>query len=275
MTPVRVLQLSDVHFGRHAVSAYTDAVLRRVASGRYDAVVLAGDLTQRNFRWQFRRARAFVDALRAHTKVVVVPGNHDVAWWWKPFGLGLSWPLLRGYRKWISAEVEPQLRLPGVTIVALNSCHGVRPYTLTRRLKDVSIVGAIRPAQWEQARAAFAAAPAADLKVLVFHHNLLRGDLSRRWGLASRGEGIVEAMGTGAQLVLNGHDHQTRIEEVVVGARRMVVSGSASFCERTRGGLPASFQEIEVEGGETLIRACVWNAATAEFEPRADRVFGR
>jgi len=272
---VRLLQLSDVHFGRHAVAARTDAVRRRVAEGQYDAVVLAGDLTQRNFRGQFRAAKAFLDALRAHAPVVVVPGNHDTAWWWKPVGLGVGWPMLRGYRKWISADVEPTLLLPGVTIVALNSCHGVRPYTLTTRLRDLSVVGAIRPEQWAHARARFDAAPRGDLKVLVFHHNLLRGDLSNRWGLVNRGEGIVEAFGTGADLVLNGHDHQTRIEEVVLGDRRMVVSHTTTLCDRTRGGLPAAVQEIDVAPTELRVRACVWNEAAQVFEPRADRVFTR
>lgn len=272
---MRLLQLSDVHFGRHAVEAYTGAVVRRVADGRYDAVVVAGDLTQRNFRHQFRAARHFLETLRATVPVLVVPGNHDVAWWWKPVGLGFSWPMLRGYRKWISPELEPTLALPGVTIVGLNSCHGIRPYTLTRRLRDLSVVGALRAAQWARARAAFAAAPATDLKVLVFHHNLLRGDLSQRWGLAARADGIGEAMGTGAHLVLNGHDHQTRIEEVTIGERRLVVSHSTSFCERTRGGLPAAFQEIEVESRELRVRSCVWSEVAGDFEPRQDRVFTR
>ncbi|MFM8909496.1 MAG: metallophosphoesterase family protein, partial [Gemmatimonadota bacterium] len=136
---MRLLQLSDVHFGRHAIPVQIDAVTHRVADGRYDAVVVCGDLTQRNFRWQFRAAAAWLDQLRAHTAVLVVPGNHDVAWWWKPVGLGSEWPLLRGYRKWISAELEPTLQLPGVTLVGLNSCHGVRPYTLTTRVRDLSV----------------------------------------------------------------------------------------------------------------------------------------
>jgi 3',5'-cyclic AMP phosphodiesterase CpdA len=272
---VRLLQLSDVHFGRHAVGVYTDAVLRRVAAKRYDAVVVAGDLTQRNFRWQFRDAKAFVDTLRAAAPVLVIPGNHDVAWWWKPVGLGLSWPMLRGYRKWISPDLEPTLSLPGVTVVALNSCHGIQPYTLTTRLRDLSVVGAIRSAQWERARTAFAAAPSSDLKVLVFHHNLLRGDLSQRWGLVARADGIAAALATGADLVLNGHDHQTRIEEIALGSRKMVVSNSTSFCERTRGGLPAAFQEIEVTPAQVTVRACAWSDESRDFEPRQDRVFAR
>ena len=272
---MRILQVSDVHFGRHAIASHLAAVARRIADRRYDVVVFAGDLTQRNFRAQYRAARAYLDAARAHAKVFVVPGNHDVAWWWKPVGLGLNWPMLRGYRKWISGELEPVLQLPGVTFVGLNSCHGIRPYTLTTRLRDLSVVGAIRPAQWEKARIAFANAPTGDLKVLVFHHNLLRGDLSNRWGLANRAAGITEALATGADLVLNGHDHQTRIEAVERGARRVVVSHSTTLCDRTRGGLPAAFQEIEITPDAITVRACGWDRDMNDFTPRQDRVFAR
>lgn len=272
---MRILQLSDIHFGRDAVPAYLAQITRRIGEKRYDVVAVVGDLTQRNFRGQFRAARQFLDVARAHSNVFVVIGNHDVAWWWKPVGLGLRWPLYRGYRKWISDELEPTLALPGITFVGLNSCHGIQPYTLTTRLRDLSVVGAVRPAQWEKARAAFAAAPKGDLKVLVFHHNLLRGDLSRRWGLVNRADGIGEALATGADLVLNGHDHQTRIEEVRLGERRMVVSASTTLCSRTRGGLPAAFQEIDVEPAAVTLRACVWSSEAKDFEQRGDRRFAR
>lgn len=105
--------------------------------------------------------------------------------------------------------------------------------------------------------------------------NLLRGDLSRRWGLVNRADGIGEALQIGADLVLNGHDHQTRIESVDLLGRKMVVSHSTSFCERTRGGLPAAFQEIEVSPKEIRVRACVWSSADRDFSPRNDRVFPR
>lgn len=272
---MRILQLSDLHFGRDAVPAYADAIARRLAERRYDVTCVVGDLTQRNFRGQFRQAKAFLDGARAASAVLVVPGNHDVAWWWKPVGLGVRWPMYRGYRKWISDDLEPVLRMPGATFVGLNSCHGIQPFTLTTRPRDLSVVGALRPAQWERARRLFAEAPAGDLKVLVFHHNLLRGDLSRRWGLASRADGIGDALGTGADLVLNGHDHQTRIDAVEVGARRMVVSHSTTLCTRTRGGLPAAFQEIEVTPAAVTVRACVWDAAAGDFTPRPERRFAR
>lgn len=306
---MRVLQLSDVHFGRHAIAAYLTAIASRIEQRRYDVVVVAGDLTQRNFRSQFRSSKHFLDQTRKYAEVFTVPGNHDVAWWWKPLGVGFAWPMYRGYRKWIADDLEPVLRVPGVTFVGLNSCHGVQPYTLTTRLRDLSVVGALRPAQWDRARAAFDSAPAGDLKVLVFHHNLLRGDLSNRWGLVNRADGIAQAASTGADLVLNGHDHQTRIEavEVALGGpdegpagdalggpdddalggpaaatvrgaarlQRLIVSHSTTLCDRTRGGLPSAFQEIEITPAEVRIRANVWSKDARDFTPREDRCFAR
>lgn len=279
---MRVLQLSDVHFGRHAIASYVTAIASRIEQRRYDVVVVAGDLTQRNFRSQFRSSRDFLDQTRKYAEVFTVPGNHDVAWWWKPLGLGFAWPMYRGYRKWIADDLEPVLRMPGVTFVGLNSCHGVQPYTLTTRLRDLSVVGALRPEQWDRARAAFDASPAGDLKVLVFHHNLLRGDLSNRWGLVNRADGIAQAASTGADLVLNGHDHQTRIEAVDVALggeaatlQRLIVSHSTTLCDRTRGGLPSAFQEIEITPAEIVIRACVWSPDAKDFTPRQDRCFAR
>lgn len=272
---MRILQLSDIHFGRHAVEEYISAVEKRVAQGKYDLVCVVGDLTQRNFRGQFRMARAFLDRVQESAPVFVVPGNHDVAWWWKPVGLGVRWGMYRGYRKWISDDLEPTLQLPGLTVAGLNSCHGIQPYTLTRRPRDLSVVGAVRAEQWERARRIFASAPSGDLKVLIFHHNLLRGDLSQRWGLANRADGIHQALSTGADLVLNGHDHQTRIDEVLLDGRRMVVSHSTTLCERTRGGLPAAFQEIDVSSDEIRICANVWSSDERDFTPRQDRCFPR
>src|SRR6187200_548492 len=71
----RIVHLSDVHFGRtdpKVVAAVVDLV-RRVDP---HLVAISGDLTQRARGWQFREARAFLDALPCPQ--LVVPGNHDV-----------------------------------------------------------------------------------------------------------------------------------------------------------------------------------------------------
>ena len=158
--------------------------------------------------------------------------------------------------------------------------RGVAPRLFQRRRAGLGLVEHLGQRHLatldrQQARTAFAASPAGDLKVLVFHHNLLRGDLSQRWGLVARAQGIRDAHATGAQLVLNGHDHQTRIEGVELDGRTMVVSASTSFCARTRGGLASAFNEIEVAPDRLTLRACTWDAARGDFTPRQDRIFRR
>jgi len=74
---LRLLHVSDLHFGRSSVKAQVEGVERIVAEERFDAVVISGDLTQRTRRWEFDRARKFVEDARRHAPVLVVPGNHD------------------------------------------------------------------------------------------------------------------------------------------------------------------------------------------------------
>ena len=51
-------------------------------------VAISGDLTQRARAGEFQRAAAFVRDARRVSRVITVPGNHDVAWWKAPLGFG-------------------------------------------------------------------------------------------------------------------------------------------------------------------------------------------
>jgi 3',5'-cyclic AMP phosphodiesterase CpdA len=267
---VRLLHVSDLHFGRSSVKEQVEGVERMIAAEPFDAIVISGDLTQRTRRREFERARRFVELCMSRAAVLVVPGNHDTAWWTAPMGIGSVDAMHTRYRAWICADLEPQLRLasaaPGATIVGLNSSHGVRAFTMTTRPRDISVVGALRREQWEKARKAFEDAPRGDLKVLVMHHNLLRGDLSRRWGLANRAKGIASALETGADLVLCGHDHQADSQCVDVPGHRMVVSCASTLTTRTRGRKPGSFNVIEVDGEAIQVNVLAWNSSAGVFE---------
>jgi 3',5'-cyclic AMP phosphodiesterase CpdA len=169
------------------------------------------------------------------------------------------------YRKYVSDELEPVLHIPGATIVGLNSAQGIRTFTLTARPRDLSVVGALREEQWAKARREFDAAPGGDLKVLVFHHNLLRGEISNRWGLSNRARGITSAAATGADLVLCGHDHQASVECLDVSGRRMVVGCASTLTTRVRGGGPGSINSYEMD--EKTIQASVlrWSEESKSF----------
>ncbi len=271
----RILHASDLHFGRHSVPAQVDALEAIVAGGGFDLVVLSGDVSQRTRTREFTQARAFLDRARVHAPVFVVPGNHDTAWWTAPLGVGSVRAMHTRYRRFVSEEIEPTLTLPGVTAVGLNSAQGIRPFTLTARFRDLSVVGALRPSQWRRATVAFGAAPAGALKVLVFHHNLLRGRLSNRWGLASRAAGIDAAARTGADLVLCGHDHEDRIEQVNAAGRRFVVSNANTLSDRVRGGGPSSLNVIETTDVEVRVAPWVWSDTARTFVAAEARCFTR
>jgi 3',5'-cyclic AMP phosphodiesterase CpdA len=271
----RLLHVSDLHFGHPSVPAQVEALEAIIARETFSAIVISGDLTQRQRLREYSQARRFLNFARDRAPVLTVPGNHDIAWWLAPFGVGSRRAMYHRYRRFVSTELEPSLRLPGLTIVGLNSAQGLRAFTLTARLRDLSVVGVLLPEQWERARAAFADAPAGDLKVLVIHHNLLRGRLSNRWGLVNRSRGIDQAAATGADLVLCGHDHEERVEEVAVAGRRLVVSNANTLSDRMRGGLPSALNVIDADAAEMCVALWEWKPALATFTAERRDCFAR
>ncbi len=265
MTALRLLHLSDLHFGRPSVAAQIEEVENILDREKFSAIVISGDLSQRSRSREFDRARSFLESCETHAPVMVVPGNHDVAWWACPLGVGSREKMYERYRRYIREDLEPVVRIPGATLVGLNSAQGIQPYTLTTRPRDLSVVGALRAEQWASAKKSFDAAPAGDLKVLVFHHNLLRGDLSNRWGLASRAAGIESALGTGADLVLCGHDHDEKVDQISVGGRKMVVACASTLTNRVRGGGPGAINFIDVDALTITVNDWEWSEKIGTF----------
>ena len=147
-----VLHVSDLHFGEPAVPVQIDAIEQLIEERGFDVVVISGDLSQRARPGEFQRARVFIRDANKESHTIVVPGNHDVKWWRAPLGVGSMKSRWANYRKYISHELEPVLRVPGVTFVGLNTAHGVMPYTLTWNVRDIGVVGALGRSQIERAR---------------------------------------------------------------------------------------------------------------------------
>jgi 3',5'-cyclic AMP phosphodiesterase CpdA len=272
---MRILHVSDLHFGRHSIPAQVQALESYIAGESFDAIVISGDVSQRTRRREFERASAFVRRCEVSAPTVVVPGNHDCAWWTAPMGIGDYFGMYARYREFIRSDLEPQVKIPGATIVGLNSAHGIQRYTLTARPRDLSVVGAVRGRQWERARLAFALAPKDDLKVLVIHHNLLKGETSKRWGLASRAFGIVDASLCGADVVCCGHDHEEHVEEVESARRRMIVSTANTLTDRCRGGRPGSWNLIEADTAKIAVHLHEWHDASREFRKARSNTYSR
>jgi len=89
---VKILHLSDLHVthdGRELNQLWGRAH-RAVAGQRFDFVVITGDLTQRAAPAEYAKLKRFLEAeieplilgdrTVAKTRVVIIPGNHDVDW---------------------------------------------------------------------------------------------------------------------------------------------------------------------------------------------------
>ena len=114
---LRVFHVSDLHFGRPFVPEQIEAIEAQIAREKYDVVAVSGDVSQRARLGEFQRAQVFLRDAGRVSATICVPGNHDVAWWESPLGLRDDARMYEGYRSFISEELEPVLRVDGVTFV--------------------------------------------------------------------------------------------------------------------------------------------------------------
>lgn len=271
----RLLHLSDLHFGRPAVPEQVEAIEELIQRERYDVVAISGDVSQRARYGEFQRAQAFIRDARRVSRVVCVPGNHDVAWWEAPLGLRDRSRMYEGYRRFISPELEPVLRVPGVTVVGLNTSQGIGLRTLTWNLRDLSVIGDLRPEQLQHARRVIESSPEGDVKVILMHHNPVKGELSQRHGLKHTRRILGAFADMGVDLVLCGHDHQEAVHHIEHTRRGTVVSTAGTVSNRSRGGRPSSLNLIDITPDRMDVRTLVWSAAGGAFVPGPHRCFPR
>ena len=154
---ITLLHISDLHFGPPYQEHVGESLQRFAHRLAPHAVVASGDFTQRARPEQFAAARAFLDRLPS-VPTVVTPGNHDV-------------PLYRiterifdpyaHYRKHILNELDTVTRIPGATIVALNSTAPLR----------ATVNGRIHRWQLDMAREALQGVPDDEARIIVAHHH--------------------------------------------------------------------------------------------------------
>lgn len=273
--PLRVFHVSDLHFGRPAVPALIEAIEDHIRTDRYDVVAVSGDLSQRARAGEFQRAHVFLRDAARLSRVIVVPGNHDVAWWRSPMYLRGRDTIYEMYRTYVGQELEPVLRVPGATFVGLNTSQGVSTRTLTWNLRDISIIGDLRWSQLERARHEFQASPPADARVIVMHHNPVKGELSQRHGLKNTPKILGAFAQMGVDLVLCGHDHQEAIHYVEHTKKGTVISTAGTVSNRSRGGRPSSANVITIGAERIEVSPLVWSAREGSLVPGPSRSFAR
>ncbi len=272
---VRVLHISDIHCGHSFVPAQVAAAERVAVVHKPDAIVVSGDLTQRARVEEFREARRVLDRFAALAPVVTVPGNHDTAWWHAPFGLGNRSRLHERWRALVQPDTEPTLRVPGLSIVGLNSSAGMLPHAITWYPRHWRVKGALTDPQLADARARLAESPPGDLRILVLHHNVVRGRLSNRWGLTRPQQMLDAIAGSGAQVVCAGHDHEERVELVQRASGSVIASTANTLSSRMRGHRPSAIAMIEADAGMISVAPWSFDSTVREFVAGEPRRFPR
>ena len=270
MAPVRVFQLSDLHFGTREEPEIEEDVRALVAETSPELIVVSGDLTHRNTRQQHERAAKFLRSLGP--PLLVIPGNHDMPRW-PPFRFTRT--LDEFLRIW--EEAEPIYRSERLVVCGLNS---VRPWKQQG--------GALRRAQIEHAAAVFREAPDGALRVVAVHHHLLGAPWrSKKRTIANRSTVLGGLVDAGAELVVSGHVHQSSIGErrefeVVDGkvhATTVVISPGLGQPRPKRRGEARGLHVFEVDDRSLRALTYAWvagrGAGAGGWAQIADRRFPR
>jgi len=278
-----LVHISDLHFGRPAVAERLDALRAIIAQTRPDAVAVSGDLTQRCTNREFSNARAYLDSIEKTAPCVVIPGNHDIRWLGAVArNLGFA-GLFRErahnfkysrYLRHISDDLSPSLQIPGAVIAGVNTAHGITRGAITRRFRDLGVIGQVKHADMVRVREAFENSAPNAARIVMIHHNPIRGALSGRHGLANTEQALHAFADLGTELVLCGHDHQDAIHTIERGERGLIISTAGTISNRIRDGRASSFNLVEIEDHEIHITAHAWRKGQG-FVPSEDRAFPR
>lgn len=271
-----LVHLSDLHFGGMADVAAVEAVEDALPSLRPAAIVISGDFAQRARAGEFQRSRALLRSLASLAPVHAIAGNHDVQWWREPFGIPLfGRARFAKYRRYVSTDLAPLLAVGGAVLCAAPSAHGLALGSVTWNLRDLTVKGHVTGGALERAARAFGAGQPGALRVLVVHHNVLKGRLSRRWGLARPRAALHGIVATGADVVCCGHDHEEGIGTIELDGRRVIVSTAGTLSTRGRGQSPPSFNLISFTGAAIRVEIHRFERTSGTFRMAEGRDFAR
>jgi 3',5'-cyclic AMP phosphodiesterase CpdA len=194
--PVRVLHVSDLHFGTREDTAVERAVERLLADVGPELVVASGDLTHRGRRDQHERVARFLKALGP--PVLAIPGNHDIPY---RFPARFTAPWAEFERQW--ETVEPVYSSATLHAVGLNS---VRPWRHQS--------GGLADEQLARAAERLARGPENAFRLVALHHQMVGAPWrSRKKPVARRNHVLARLTESRAELILGGHIHQATVSE--------------------------------------------------------------
>lgn len=237
--PIRLLHLSDVHFGAEDETAL-NAVEEFASHIRPDAIIIAGDVTQSGRRREFKAARDWFDKLGF--RAIVAPGNHDTPVYHLPARVIAPFDRYARFMKGIDV-VDRLVELGDglVRISAINTARGIQG-----RVNWAD--GVIDLDDLEQALELLAGGPPDAWRLLICHHPLQEPGHSRIAVDTLRGgEALQLCEKAHVDAILTGHIHDAFAHPVESIRRPMVQMGAGTLSTRLRATRP-SFCVISIDG---------------------------
>ncbi len=239
--------ISDLHFGT-VPAGLTELLLEDISAQKPDAVIVAGDLTQRARRREFVEAAEFLRRLPG--ELLVLPGNHDIPTFrllervLRPFGR---------YRLHIGATGIQTCGLPDCLVVGINTTARAQPHLKWQE-------GRLRRANARKACQLLQQAPPGSRRIIVTHHPLVPVADMRRAVPARRAKSAVRLFAeAGVELLVSGHTHLPFRFNVPIeapnGGRQLVAIGTPSALSSRLRGEPNGYWLVSVPGtGDAPIR---------------------
>ncbi len=242
--PLRLIQVSDIHFGSEHAGA-VEAAADYIRNTPFELLLMTGDITQLGHHAEFDAAKAWLADLPRPQ--LATPGNHDTPW----FGIvERATAPFRRYQRAIG-PTEAQFTRPGLTVWSLNSARGWQV-----RLNWSK--GEVNRQQTHRAVRHLRSAPSDAARIVICHHPLTEvpGEpiTSRVRGGRRAARKFAE---TGVDMVVTGHLHQAFVHALPFGDGMSYAVGASTLSRRERGA-PPGFNVIEIDGERLTVSAMAW-----------------
>jgi 3',5'-cyclic-AMP phosphodiesterase len=230
--PLRIAQVSDVHFGGGL--SLPPETMRGVADAvnaiEPDVAVIAGDLTTDGYEWEYEQAAAWLELIQAPK--VLIPGNHDARnvgylhyrrLFGEPFGR---------YRQPFDGVRAERLCASGFTVVSLDSSE-----------PDVN-EGRVGRDRYPWLREQLS--EPGDINIVTVHHHLVSIPSTGRERniVLDAGDLLLQLVELDVDVVLSGHKHVP----FFWGLNGMLICNSGTAgTRRLRAGTPPSWNELHVD----------------------------
>ena len=248
---IRILHLSDIHFGGEHGEAVAAALDYAVANP-VDLTIVTGDITQFGLAEEFAAAADWLARLPGAR--LVVPGNHDSPYFevvsrvFNPFGR---------YAATIGPPDAVRAAGPGYRVHGANTARGVQ-------IRLNWSKGAITADQTKQAADWLGEGSRGDLRIFACHHPLTEVTGGPMTGRVRGGQVAARQLALArADLILTGHGHIPFAHGLAFGDGKTYAVGASTLSVRLRGS-PPGFNLIEADAESVIVTALGWSGARLE-----------